>query len=172
MKVLRLLMLGAFVASTNADGGYNSNCKNIAVTVRNGHLALRADCKTNSGSTQCSLLDLNDCYGTDNGYVKPKDGGHFNDLCLPEKSRLDGSKLWNYCRKKKPGQNPGTRRTWIDTNELITSDNGTLKCFEHRATTPTDCAKISQASRAGVSWILGGMVVYWIFGGICLLWTR
>ncbi|KAI0008513.1 hypothetical protein F4779DRAFT_435303 [Xylariaceae sp. FL0662B] len=157
MNTLRLVLLCTFIMKITADGGYLEDCQNMTVTETNGHLGLKADCKTSAGSTQCSLLDLNDCYGADAGRIVPEDGGHFNDACFPQDCQLDGSTLMCRCYKHPQDVGGGHRASRIDTNELITSDNGIIKCFDHRATTPSNCTQIvqkSDASRARAPFLL------------------
>lgn len=48
---------------TETVGGYATSCKHMALVEQNKHTGLRAECQVGGNATQCSILDLNDCFG-------------------------------------------------------------------------------------------------------------
>ncbi|KAI1204742.1 uncharacterized protein F4807DRAFT_471795 [Annulohypoxylon truncatum] len=138
MKFLNFIILGSLATFTSADGGYASHCKNMTLVNENNQAGLRAYCEGSSGGSQCSILPLNLCYSSDAGIVKPQDRGDLSKRCPPKRAKLNSTILSSGCHKW------GSRKThlmWtdVDTNELIISENGILKCFGNRALTPPDC---------------------------------
>ncbi|KAI0165403.1 hypothetical protein GGR52DRAFT_558598 [Hypoxylon sp. FL1284] len=60
-----LVLLGTFAVRVIADGGYSGNCNNVSlVDLGDAHIGLRAYCNAGASAHQCSILDLNYCYGT------------------------------------------------------------------------------------------------------------
>ncbi|KAI1378091.1 hypothetical protein F4677DRAFT_458794 [Hypoxylon crocopeplum] len=139
MKVLQLILLGVFAYRVNADGGYANDCKNLTAVSISDSFALRAYCPATSGTPQCSILDLNDCYGTNDGTLVERSGGQFHNRCYARDCSLNGTEL--ECRCATRPKHNGLRNFTIDTNDLVINDHGTLRCFDHGASTPSDCAE-------------------------------
>lgn len=73
MKASCFILAGVFACHAIADGGYAKNCRNMTlVDLDDPHVGLKASCKVGN-KDQCSILDLWQCYGTDNGILKPQD---------------------------------------------------------------------------------------------------
>ncbi|KAG4218050.1 hypothetical protein PC116_g33470 [Phytophthora cactorum] len=72
MKTSCLILAGAFACHAVADGGYAKDCQNMALIQSDDTFSLRATCKAGNKS-QCSILDVGKCYGTDAGILKPQD---------------------------------------------------------------------------------------------------
>lgn len=74
MKYTVALVIAA-LATVKAKGvGYDATCGFAALVEHNNHTGLRAICETGN-TTQCSILDLNDCFELNRvtGNIKPKD---------------------------------------------------------------------------------------------------
>ncbi|KAI0892357.1 hypothetical protein F4806DRAFT_500041 [Annulohypoxylon nitens] len=150
MKFLNLALLCFCAYLVSADGGYAGHCKNITLVKLADELGLRAYCEASSGASQCNILSLDRCYGSDMGLIKSMDNGSMSKRCPLDRPHLNGTVLNTECHKF------GSRKsayvnTSIDTNQLIISDNGILGCFENRATTPHDCAQRTMSSSTDIS---------------------
>lgn len=64
----------AFAFKVEADGGYTKDCQNSTIVVVNDSISMRSYCKGPSATPQCSILNLNQCYGVDGRVVIPKQG--------------------------------------------------------------------------------------------------
>ncbi|KAI0886973.1 uncharacterized protein GGS22DRAFT_187053 [Annulohypoxylon maeteangense] len=138
MKFFSFILLGAFTSLASADGGYANYCRNATLVKVGNEAGLRAYCATASGDTQCSILSLDKCYGSDVGRMKPKDNGNLSKRCPFNFSELDGTTLKSRCYRT-PLKKGSLVWTSADTNVLVAADDGVLKCFNHRATTPPNC---------------------------------
>ncbi|KAI8961487.1 hypothetical protein F5Y11DRAFT_366714 [Daldinia sp. FL1419] len=136
MKAISVITACAFACHAVATGGYAKDCQNLTlVDMDNSHVGLRASCKV-ANKVQCSVLDLWQCYGLDDGVLKPQDKG---DLLRCRSCLLMNNTILEcQCRAHRGGSHHPTS---IDTNDLIINDGGVLKCFDNRATTPSDCAQ-------------------------------
>ncbi|KAI0599646.1 hypothetical protein F4775DRAFT_591096 [Biscogniauxia sp. FL1348] len=123
------LCLGLLVSTCSAAGDYYSSCfqANILGT-SDVFLLLEANCHTPPMGPPwiCTHLNLNLCYGNDNGVLVARDKGMFGKTC--DTCQMDGSVL--SCNCEVDG-NAGRRRTSIDTNDLIVNEKGWLKCFTY-----------------------------------------
>ncbi|KAI1643662.1 uncharacterized protein F4817DRAFT_319545 [Daldinia loculata] len=164
MKASCFILAGVFACHAIADGGYAKNCRNMTlVDLDDPHVGLKASCKVGN-KDQCSILDLWQCYGTDNGILKPQDKGN---LPRCRSCKLDGTVLECECRTDRKGRH---HTSSVDTNDLIVNDNGVLKCFGNRATTPDNCAQ-KQSSGCGSNRSLVTLGYALSFCGLALIWV-
>ncbi|KAI1391983.1 uncharacterized protein F4822DRAFT_441161 [Hypoxylon trugodes] len=136
------LIIAMAVVSMAVNPGYflgnlSSNCEHFALVMQNNHTGLRAQCQGHGNTTQCSILDLNDCFGyiTANHGFDPVDHGGFNRYMHPKTCRLE-SDLRLDCQLLSDIH----RRIFADLNRGVVNDEGWLKCFENKAVAPPDCA--------------------------------
>ncbi|KAI0849401.1 hypothetical protein F5Y00DRAFT_269385 [Daldinia vernicosa] len=165
MKASCLILAGTFTCHAVADGGYAKNCQNMMlVDLDNSHVGLKASCKAGN-KDQCSILNLWQCYGTDNnGALKPQERG-----AAPRcrSCKLNGTVLQCDCRDRSQGR---YHISSVDTNNLIVNDNGVLKCFGNKAITPDDCAsKRSSGYGSNLSLVTLGYALS--FCGLALIWV-
>ncbi|KAI1453773.1 hypothetical protein F4805DRAFT_442446 [Annulohypoxylon moriforme] len=138
MKFLNSVFLIAFARLASAGGGYANNCKNMTLVSEDNGAGLRAYCSRGSYTPQCSILSLDQCYGSKDGVVVAQDKGAFSNWCPPRDCELNGTVLKSGCHVHMPRKGP---LTWsdVDTNDLIVSDNGILRCFDHWGSTLPGC---------------------------------
>ncbi|KAI1486393.1 hypothetical protein F5X96DRAFT_673704 [Biscogniauxia mediterranea] len=125
------LCLGLLVSTCSAGGDYYGSCfqANILGT-SDIFLLLEANCHTPPMGPPwvCTHLNLNLCYGNQNGVIVEQDKGMFGKTC--DNCQLDGSILSCDCESGGDG-NGGKRRSSIDTNNLIVNEKGWLKCYTY-----------------------------------------
>ncbi|XXG97658.1 hypothetical protein Hte_003965 [Hypoxylon texense] len=119
-------------------GGFVNDCTGISLVKENHHVGLRAQCRAPGNKTQCTILDLNSCFSYDSrtNSLEYVDNGDLSRYSPPNSCYLknDGRDL--NCQLLRDSYN----RQTMFLNWSITNDEGTLTCFEHRGTTPPDCA--------------------------------
>ncbi|KAI1469156.1 uncharacterized protein F4812DRAFT_470251 [Daldinia caldariorum] len=139
MKVPHFVLAGAFASYAIADGGYAKDCQDMTIVQSDEIFSLKASCKVGNKS-QCSVLDLWNCYETDDGILKPKDKGN-QPRC--KSCDLSGTMLECDCPSSHRGHYV---KSSIDTNDLIVNDQGVLKCFNKSA---DNCAQKPSKSGCG-----------------------
>ncbi|OTB17637.1 hypothetical protein K445DRAFT_9498 [Daldinia sp. EC12] len=164
MKAPYLILTGALAWYAAADGGYAKDCQSMAVIQSQDNFSLRATCKAGNKS-QCSILDLGKCYGTDAGILKPRDNGN---LPRCRSCVLNGTSLECDCRSSSKGPH---HKSSVDTNDLIVNDNGILKCFDNRADAPNDCAQKPLKSGCGNGLSLDALGYALSFYAFVLMWA-
>ncbi|KAL4968188.1 CVNH domain-containing protein [Aspergillus stella-maris] len=110
---------------------YSNTCTDI-------HMAgdchsLVATCTAFKGNKKTSKLDLNHCFGNDNGFIVPSNDGN----AFPGDCRRTGYKcelcgihdggIMCLCPRRGLMQNSA----WADLDEAISNHNGVLSCFGH-----------------------------------------
>ncbi|KAI2631459.1 hypothetical protein GGS26DRAFT_95869 [Hypomontagnella submonticulosa] len=126
-----------------AAGGYSQECQNITAVAVGSHTNLRAYCKDPSGALQCSILDLNYCYGYTGRRIVPRILGWLSWYCSSRYCRLEGTTLECWCYKNPFYTYKELIQATIDTDALVFNDNGFLNCIAHSTSVAADCAKVS-----------------------------
>ncbi|KAI1097429.1 hypothetical protein F4804DRAFT_339203 [Jackrogersella minutella] len=162
MRFSNLTLLGLFVPFAHAqeDPRYSHHCNNVSLINMDDRFGLRAYCPTSPGKDrQCSILDLDQCYGEVGDLIKPQDMGHLSQRCFF--CQIMETTLECRCGNK--------IRKQVNLDDLIVVDHSSLKCFNNRATTPPDCEQIALASKDNrdpvvqyVSIILSWVIILWL----------
>ncbi|XXH01727.1 hypothetical protein Hte_008088 [Hypoxylon texense] len=172
MKIL-FALLTALAVVVATDGGYISNCRNVSiVNLDSNHIGLRAYCDADTSAPRCSIMDLDLCYGTTGEYLKleARDNGMLSRNCTTDSCVLQTDTpahitvLSCRCRNRSKES-----RSTKETNDIISNNNGTLKCFENLGTTPPDCAQIATKSGSRAKYLPSWIFVY-IFIPLYLIW--
>ncbi|KAI0019863.1 hypothetical protein F4780DRAFT_744384 [Xylariomycetidae sp. FL0641] len=137
MRVTGLLSASLAAAVVSVHGHYNNTCGSPALVDIGTHKWLQAQCTDDQNRAPCSVLDIDVCYGNNDGVIVPWMGGNFltkvDQKCVG--CTLDGTKLSCLCQLKDPDLfNTST----IDTDKLLENENGYLKCYDTVATL-SDC---------------------------------
>ncbi|KAI2618134.1 hypothetical protein GGR54DRAFT_648628 [Hypoxylon sp. NC1633] len=133
---LALVVAVASMVKADDKGGFAASCKHLALVEHNNHTGLRAECQATGNTTQCSILDLNECYmyKRTTGNIEASDEGGFNHISDVKTCALDGFTM--SCQILRDTYK--RREVWL--NRTISNDGGYLRCFANRADAPLDCA--------------------------------
>ncbi|KAI6089367.1 hypothetical protein F4821DRAFT_257161 [Hypoxylon rubiginosum] len=128
MQLLAVLfsLIPAFVVGVQAVTAPNGSavhsfidtCDTPDLSPSGKHFLLWAACKTRD------RLDLDKCYGDDNGNVVARKDGKLSDHCSGCRLGSGNRALGCVC-KEKPD-----KVTWIVLNDLITNEDGFLQCYD------------------------------------------
>ncbi|KAI5925639.1 hypothetical protein F4810DRAFT_659505 [Camillea tinctor] len=129
MMILTALVFcfGLLVSTCNAAGDYYNSCFQTNILGSSDvFLLLESNCHTPPMGPPwiCTHLNLNNCYGNQNGNLIEQDKGMLGKSC--DNCQMDGSVLSCDCNS-----DDGKRRSSIDTNNLVVNQDGWLKCFSY-----------------------------------------
>ncbi|KAI1486394.1 hypothetical protein F5X96DRAFT_673705 [Biscogniauxia mediterranea] len=113
------------------DGGWTFTCEGDTVSVDG---VLSGNCfQGNTGRQICSKLDLNHCYGYDEGTMKvhEQDDGNFTQSCPKCFPNFQFAGGFVECTCSSPGGIPV--RADLRTDDIVTNNGGYLQCFDHVA---------------------------------------
>ncbi|KAI0162007.1 Cyanovirin-N [Xylariaceae sp. FL1272] len=116
-----------------------STCVDIHLTPTgdSGHDALQALCAATNGTSICTILDLNNCFGFKDGNMQDQDKGNFQDG--PDKCQNCKLQQSMEMDCDCPDEQGGSKTKAILLDATIHNDDGVLRCFANFGSTTTGC---------------------------------
>ncbi|KAI1403118.1 hypothetical protein F4819DRAFT_452039 [Hypoxylon fuscum] len=110
--------------STNGTLRSLNDCGTLDASPSGHKWLLWASCKKKDGSQRCTRLDLDKCYGDDNGKLVAKKDGKFTDHCDSCRMGSGNTAFGCVCNEDR------NKVVWVTPGDLVTNDDGYLECYD------------------------------------------
>ncbi|KAF8074633.1 hypothetical protein FPV67DRAFT_1474298 [Lyophyllum atratum] len=119
VKANGALAIGGFAQSCSSWGGTYGNTGGRGIAI------IQATCRTTTGASKTTTINLDQCYGNDNGNMNCRSGGGFGGSCSVDNSLSTGNTILAVTCKNTSG---GSVQSQVDVNTCVGNLDGTLAC--------------------------------------------